>query len=387
MRAISPTLFPDFCLVLLKLLSKPALQTGFFVSPLTNYTLETLMPSSTEPSPKKQPSENEESATTQKTTNSLKETILGQPSSCRPPLIPPASKIKYAPHYFSKYRQKKEFIDKRSLWQKNLGNIIFKLDTPAARNYDKALIILISASIIAVALETVNQFSPSFRQFLRDTEWFFTFIFTFDYIARVITARKPLKYIFSFYGFIDLATILPSYLSLFFPGSQYLLAGRALRLVRVFQVFKLMKYSYQSNILLQALIASREKIVVFFITVLSLVTVFGTLIYLIEGPKHGFTSIPTSIYWAIVTVTTVGYGDIAPKTHIGKLLASFAMLMGYAIIAVPTGIVTAGFKEVRRAHKKENECLRCGLSHHEIDARYCKRCGERLTERPPDSEH
>lgn len=270
------------------------------------------------------------------------------------------------------------YQDKRSQWKRDLGNIIFGLETPAARNYDKVLICVIFISVTSVVLESVTVLPHYWREKLRISEWIFTILFTIDYIARIITARRPLRYIFSFYGFIDLVTILPSYLSFFIVGSQYLLVGRALRLIRVFQVFKLMRYSYQSSILLQALVTSREKIIVFFITVLSLITVFGTLIYLIEGPEHGFTSIPTSIYWAIVTVTTVGYGDIAPKTPFGKMLASFAMLMGYAIIAVPTGIMTAGLKQVRPTHKKQSTCYRCGLDYHDNDARYCKRCGERL---------
>lgn len=269
----------------------------------------------------------------------------------------------------------------RARWRQHIGNIIFGLELQAARNYDKALIVLIILSVIAVMLESVSHFSNETHTLLRNAEWVFTILFTLDYLGRIVGARRPAKYIFSFYGIIDLITILPSYLSLFFPGSQYLLMIRALRLLRIFRVFKLMRYSDQGGLILKALSDSREKIIVFFVSVLTLVTVFGTVVYLIEGPKNGFTSIPTSIYWAVVTVTTVGYGDISPKTALGKLIATLAMLMGYAIIAVPTGIVTAGLQEAKANAKTNLSCSRCGLTKHEKDARFCKRCGERLAEK------
>lgn len=267
--------------------------------------------------------------------------------------------------------------DHRAPWRRALGDIIFGLSSPAARLYDKALIFLIVASVLAVMAESVSSLSPEWKRLLRWAEWGFTVIFTLDYIGRLLGARRPLRYAGSFYGVVDLLTILPSYLSLLFPGSQYLLVVRALRLLRVFRVFKLARYTDQAALLGEALTASRERITVFFISVLSLVIVFGTLLYLIEGPENGFTSIPTSIYWAVVTVTTVGYGDISPKTGMGKFLASLAMLLGYAIIAVPTGIVTVGLQEAKAA-RQGRHCPQCGLSKHDADAHYCKRCGENL---------
>lgn len=267
--------------------------------------------------------------------------------------------------------------DSRAPWRRWLGDIIFGLETPAARNYDKVLIVLIVVSVVAVMVESMPELPRPVWQILRVSEWIFTVLFTLDYLGRLISARRFHRYAFSFYGLIDLLTILPSYFSLFIPGSQYLLVGRALRLLRVFRVFKLARYSEQASLIGEALLASREKITVFFISVLTLVTVFGTLLYLIEGPKNGFTSIPTSIYWAVVTVTTVGYGDISPKTSMGKLLATLAMLMGYAIIAVPTGIVTVGLQEAREA-RRNRQCLNYSLNKHDVDAHFCKNCGHEL---------
>ncbi|ADY25508.1 Ion transport protein [Deinococcus proteolyticus MRP] len=268
-------------------------------------------------------------------------------------------------------------LDRRPKWRRELGNVIFGMGSPLARLYDKIVIFMIIASVLAVMAESVTSLGPEWKMLLRWAEWGFTVIFTLDYIGRLVGARRPLHYARSFYGAVDLLTILPSYLSLFFPGSQYLLVIRALRLLRVFRVFKLARYTDQASLLGEALTASRERITVFFISVLTLVIVFGTLLYMIEGPQNGFTSIPTSIYWAVVTVTTVGYGDISPKTGLGKFLATLAMLLGYAIIAVPTGIVTVGLTEASAA-RKGRHCPQCGLSKHEADAHYCKRCGENL---------
>jgi Kef-type K+ transport systems, predicted NAD-binding component len=267
--------------------------------------------------------------------------------------------------------------DHRPPWRRWLGNLIFGLSTPAARAYDKIVIVLIVASVLAVTLESVPELSHAVRARLRQTEWVFTVMFTADYLLRLLGARRPLRYALSFYGLVDLLTILPSYLSLLFPGTQYLLVVRALRLLRVFRVFKLARYSDQAALIGEALQASREKIIVFFISVLSMVIVFGTLLYMVEGPESGFTSIPTSIYWAVVTVTTVGYGDISPKTGLGKFIATLAMLSGYAIIAVPTGIVTVGLQQAQEA-RRGRTCPQCGLSRHDADARFCKRCGENL---------
>ncbi|SEJ10456.1 voltage-gated potassium channel [Deinococcus reticulitermitis] len=267
--------------------------------------------------------------------------------------------------------------DRRARWRRELGDLIFGLSTPAARAYDQVLIVLIVTSVFAVMFESVSGLSREVRAWLRGSEWAFTVLFTLDYLGRLISARRPVHYARSFYGVIDLLTILPSYLSLLFPGSQYLLVVRALRLLRVFRIFKLARYSDQASLIGEALRASREKILVFFIAVLTLVVIFGTLLYMVEGPKNGFTSIPTSIYWAVVTVTTVGYGDISPKTGLGKLIATLAMLAGYAIIAVPTGIVTVGLQQAQEA-RKGRSCEQCGLSRHEADAHFCKRCGHNL---------
>ena len=272
--------------------------------------------------------------------------------------------------------------DRRAPWRRALGDLIFGLESPGARLYDKALIVLIVLSVFAVMLESVRGLSAPVRGALRLTEWVFTVLFSLDYLARLLSARRPLHYARSPYGLIDLVTILPSYLSLFFPGTQYLLVVRALRVLRMFRVFKLARYSDQASLISEALRASRERIIVFFLGVLTLVVIFGTLLYLIEGPENGFTSIPTSIYWAVVTVTTVGYGDISPKTGLGKGVATLAMLAGYAIIAVPTGIVTVGLQEAREA-RRSRECRRCGLRQHDRDARYCKHCAEPL---PPVGE-
>ena len=267
--------------------------------------------------------------------------------------------------------------DRRPPWRRQLGDLIFGLGSPAARTYDKVVIVLIVASVIAVTLESVSGLTRPVREGLRWAEWIFTVVFTLDYLGRLLGARRPLHYARSFYGLVDLLTILPSYLSLLFPGTQYLLVVRALRLLRVFRVFKLARYSDQASLIGEALRASREKIIVFFISVLSMVIVFGTLLYMVEGPKNGFTSIPTSIYWAVVTVTTVGYGDISPKTGLGKFIATLAMLAGYATIAVPTGIVTVGLQDAKDA-RRGRTCPRCGLSKHDADAQFCKWCGENL---------
>ncbi|WP_261663246.1 ion transporter [Deinococcus sp. Marseille-Q6407] len=273
--------------------------------------------------------------------------------------------------------QPSTFVDRRPPWRRALGRMIFGLNSPVARLYDKIVIVMIAASVLAVMLESIAGLPAELHALLRWAEWVFTIVFTLDYLGRLLGARRPLRYAMSFYGAVDLLTILPSYLSLLFPGSQYLLVVRALRLLRVFRVFKLARYTDQAALLGEALVASRERITVFFISVLTLVIVFGTLLYMIEGPEHGFTSIPTAIYWAVVTVTTVGYGDISPGTPAGKFLATVAMLLGYAIIAVPTGIVTVGLQEVREV-RKGRVCPQCGLAKHDTDAHFCKRCGENL---------
>lgn len=275
--------------------------------------------------------------------------------------------------------------DHRSVWRRGLGDLIFGLETPLARAYDVVLIATIGLSVLSVMLETIASLHPVFGRVLRDLEWVFTGAFTLDYLGRLLSARRPWHYARSFYGVVDLLSILPSYLALVFFGTQYLLVIRVLRVLRLFRVFKLTRYLSEASLLGEALRASRAKITVFMVTVLSLVLVFGTLMYLIEGPQHGFTSIPTSVYWAVVTISTVGYGDISPQTPLGKLVASVAMLFGYGIIAVPTGIVTAGLVRAQE-RRRPDACPQCGLTGHEPDARHCKRCGALLRPAGPDVE-
>lgn len=210
------------------------------------------------------------------------------------------------------------------------------------------------------------------------TEWFFTLLFTIEYVLRLLSVGKPLAYTTSFFGVVDLAAIIPTYLSLLLPGAQYLLVLRLLRVLRVFRVLKLAHYLSEADVLLAALRASRTKITVFLFTILTLVVILGSLIYLIEGEEHGFTSIPRSIYWTIVTLTTVGYGDIAPQTGPGQVLAAIIMIIGYGIIAVPTGIVTAELTRTERQHVSGQACPQCSAEGHDPDAQYCKYCGAEL---------
>ncbi len=255
--------------------------------------------------------------------------------------------------------------------------IIFEADTPAGKAFDVALLWAILISIAAVMLESVPSMEERYGTVFRITEWILTVAFTIEYVVRIIASEKPRKYIFSFYGIIDFLAILPTYLSLVFVGTQYLLVIRALRLLRVFRILKLGRFVGEGEQLGRALRSSRHKIVVFLGAVLSIVVIMGTVMYLIEGGENGFTSIPRSVYWAIVTLTTVGYGDIAPQTVLGQAIASVIMIMGYAIIAVPTGIVTV---ELGKAQGKTKEiiCESCGKGGHAPDAIFCKHCGERL---------
>ncbi|MBZ9712344.1 ion transporter [Deinococcus multiflagellatus] len=272
--------------------------------------------------------------------------------------------------------------DRRAPWRAALGDIIYNADTPAGRVFDLFLIAAILVSVLAVMLDSVAPFRVRHAAALDAVEWALTGLFSLEYLLRLITARRAWHYARSFFGVVDLLSILPAYLALLLPGAQYLLIIRVLRLLRIFRVLKLVRYLSEASVLTRALQASLAKITVFLAVVLTLVVILGTLMYVVEGPQHGFTSIPTSIYWAIVTLTTVGYGDIAPKTPLGKGLASLVMILGYGIIAVPTGIVTVGLTQAQRSARREAApavtCARCGLSPHEPDARYCRRCGEGL---------
>lgn len=264
-------------------------------------------------------------------------------------------------------------------WRKQLHEIIFEADTPAGKLFDVVLIVTILSSVTVVMLESVQSVRAEYGTVLVNLEWFFTILFTVEYVLRLSCVRQPSRYATSFFGVIDLLAILPTYLSLFIPGTRYLLVIRLLRILRVFRVLKLVNYLREIDVLVRALRASRRKIIVFLFTVLTMVVILGSLMYLIEGEENGFTSIPRSIYWAIVTLTTVGYGDILPLTVAGQTLAAFIMIIGYGIIAVPTGIVTA---ELARAEittsVSSQHCSNCSREGHSVDAEYCKFCGERL---------
>lgn len=265
-------------------------------------------------------------------------------------------------------------------WRSKLHEIIYEADTAAGKLFDVVLLIFILASIILVMLESVNSIGTKYHDLLNISEWFITILFTIEYIARIIAVKKPIKYITSFYGIIDLLSTIPKYLSLIFVGTHALVALRALRLLRVFRILKLARYLGASNNLVRALKASRVKIAVFLFAVIILSIILGTIMYLVEGEENGFTNIPKSVYWCIVTLTTVGYGDIAPQTPIGQFIASLVMILGYGIIAVPTGIVTS---EITKTSTKEVEtntqsCPNCTVENHKDNAEFCYNCGDKL---------
>ncbi|MCB0192140.1 MAG: ion transporter [Anaerolineae bacterium] len=263
-------------------------------------------------------------------------------------------------------------------WRNVLHEIIFEADTPAGKLFDVVLICSIILSVAVVLLDSVAGIRVRYGAILYAAEWFFTILFTIEYILRLISVHRPLRYATSFFGVVDLLAILPTYISLFIPGSQYLLTIRVLRLLRIFRVFKLATYLSEAQLIVTALRASRRKISVFLFAVLTIVIIIGSLMYVVEGGENGFVSIPTSIYWAIVTLTTVGYGDISPQTAVGKALASMVMIIGYAIIAVPTGIVTVELSQATRHMITTQACPACGLQGHDRDAQYCKHCGAHL---------
>jgi voltage-gated potassium channel len=269
---------------------------------------------------------------------------------------------------------------KGNRWKLKWYKIIFQTDTLAGKIFDEILLVSILISVFIVFLDSVRVLNLRYGTYFLYAEWFFTILFTFEYLLRIITIRRPkTRYIFSFYGIIDFLAILPTYLSIFLAGSQYLIVIRILRLLRIFRILKLTRYMGAGRELAQSLRNSRHKIFVFLWTVLTLVVIMGSLMYLIEGPEHGFDNIPESIYWAIVTLTTVGYGDISPETAIGKMIASIIMIIGYSIIAVPTGIISVEISKVRRmSDDKPEECPSCHSVEHDEDAMYCKKCGRKL---------
>jgi voltage-gated potassium channel len=263
-------------------------------------------------------------------------------------------------------------------WREQLRIIIFQTDTTAGRRFDKALLLIILCSLLIVIVDSIESVRRDYADIFAYVEWGFTFIFAVEYCLRLYCSPKPLKYAFSFYGLIDLLAIVPGILAIYYSDAQYLLIVRVVRMLRIFRVLKLSPYLKQAHYLLAALRGSKQKIIVFLLTVSTLVTVFGTLMYVIEGPAHGFTSIPKGIYWAIVTLTTVGYGDIVPKTPLGQILSSLVMITGYSIIAVPTGIFTAELANAMRGGQLQHNCPVCAKDSHEHSAAFCSRCGHAL---------
>ncbi len=265
-----------------------------------------------------------------------------------------------------------------SKWRQRLYTIIFESDTSEGKLFDLILLALILISVLAVMLETVQAIHNVYGQGFYLFEWMITLLFTVEYGFRILAVRDPSRYVLSFFGVVDLLAILPTYLSLIIPGSQYLLVIRVLRLLRVFRVLKLTRYMGEANVLMMALRASSVKITVFLFGVLTIVIIVGALMYLVEGPEHGFVNIPISVYWAIVTLTTVGFGDITPGTPLGRMLASMVMILGYGIIAVPTGIVSVELAQATRIAAEHIMCSACGKTGLGKDASYCMYCGESM---------
>ena len=262
-------------------------------------------------------------------------------------------------------------------WRAHWHRLIFQHDDPDERTFNLVLILLIAASVVVAMLDSVGTLHARYGDVFYAAEWGFTALFTIEYVVRLLVLKRPMRYVRSFYGVVDLIALLPTYVSLFVVGSQHLLVIRLLRILRVFRILELVEYTDEASSLMRALRGSKRKILLFLVVVLTLTVVFGAVMYVIEGPEHGFTSIPRSMYWAIVTMATVGYGDMTPKTDLGQVITSIIIIIGYGIIAVPTGIYTAEL--VRgRAGESPNRCPRCGLLGHDLDARYCRRCGEFL---------
>jgi voltage-gated potassium channel len=264
-------------------------------------------------------------------------------------------------------------------WRSQLHEIIYESEKPSGKLFDVVLLALILLSILIVMLDSVESLHARYGDLFYTLEWIFTIIFTIEYILRILSIRRPRKYVFSGLGIIDLLAIIPSYLSFLVAGSQSLLVLRALRLLRIFRIFRLVHFVSEMRFLAVAIRSSTRKISIFILFVVNAVVILGSVIYLVEGQENGFTSIPQSVYWAIVTITTVGYGDIAPVTPLGKFIASFIMLLGYGIIAVPTGIVTTEMAIAARMTRQDSRgCPTCGREGHEPDADYCKFCGGKL---------
>lgn len=272
-------------------------------------------------------------------------------------------------------------------WRSRLHRVIFGTSTPAGRVFDLVLLILIIASVAIVMLDSVKEIRATWGRELLFVEWGFTLLFSIEYILRILAVRRPVRYIFSFFGLVDLLAILPTFIAFFVPAAGSLLTVRILRMLRVFRILKLVSFLREARVLRSAIIASRRKITVFLSTVLTLVVILGTLMYIIEDSSSGFTSIPRSIYWAIVTLTTVGYGDIAPATPAGQALAAFIMILGYSIIAIPTGIVSSELVKVEQTIKRApKQCPKCHAEVNSQAAKFCWNCGYQISSTPPSEE-
>jgi voltage-gated potassium channel len=263
-------------------------------------------------------------------------------------------------------------------WRSRLHEVLFEADTLAGKTFDVALLLAIALSVAAVMLESVTRIEARFGVWLRGAEWIFTALFTLEYLLRLFSVRDPWRYARSFYGIVDLLAVIPTYLSLFFGGAQSLIVIRALRLLRIFRVFKIARYVGEIRSLIQALRATQAKITVFLFTVLTLALIMGAIMYVIEGADNGFTSIPKGFYWAVVTITTVGYGDISPQTVPGQAVAAFAMLLGYSLIIIPTGIFATELVRSSQKRLTTQVCPHCHREGHDEDAEHCKYCGGEL---------
>lgn len=263
-------------------------------------------------------------------------------------------------------------------WKARVHEIIFEANTPAGKTFDILLIVCILSSVVAVMLDSVAGIRQVHGPTLDAVEWFFTLLFTVEYLLRLWCIGRPIKYATSFFGIVDLLAILPTYLSVLIPQGEVLIVVRLFRILRVFRVLKIVRYLGEAEMLAQALRASRRKITVFLFAVVTLATIIGAVMYVVEGEEAGYTSIPKGVYWAIVTLTTVGYGDISPITPLGQFLAAIVMIMGYGVIAVPAGIVTVEMSYAKQRRSVLRSCPECSAESHDADAVYCKICGSQL---------
>ncbi|CAJ0774496.1 hypothetical protein LMG7141_00173 [Ralstonia condita] len=271
-------------------------------------------------------------------------------------------------------------------WRRRWYTIVFEAETPAGRRFDELLLVAIVASVLVVMLDSIPSARDRAGTLFAVLEWLFTLLFTAEYVMRILVVRKPLRYVLSFYGIIDFISILPTWLAIFTPELAYLLDVRLLRLLRVFRVLKVTVYFEEAQVLLRALVNARHKIFVFLGTVFIITIILGTVMYVVEGPQHGFTSIPVSMYWAVVTLTTTGFGDLVPRTPLGQFITSITILLGYSIIAFPTGIIGAELvTSMRQSSPSRRTCTHCATEGHDADAAFCKRCGSKLPPNPTET--